>query len=119
MWLVKIVLSLFYSIVFLTISTCFCQWMIPDGISKWGVAYRDAMSFRASTYFISYVSEATAVAAGIGATTEGRWTLQVSIPLHVEMPRSLTEVVKAWNIPMHNWLKKCKGKELSAVTVGV
>ena len=68
------------------------------------------MSFRASHYFVSYVSEATVVAAGIGATRSegGRWTLQVSIPLHVEMPRSLTEVVKAWNIPMHNWLKKCK-----------
>ena len=35
---------------------------------KWISAYRDAMSFRASHYFVSFMSEASAVAAGFGYT---------------------------------------------------
>ena len=33
---------------------------------KWISAYRDAMSFRASHYFVSFMSEASSVAAGFG-----------------------------------------------------
>ena len=32
----------------------------------------------------------------------------VSVPLAVEIPRSLVEVVTNWNLPMHYWLKTCK-----------
>ena len=35
---------------------------------KWISAYRDAMSFRASHYFVSFMSEASAVASGFGYT---------------------------------------------------
>ncbi len=70
------------------------------------------MSFRASHYFVSYVSEATATAAGLGANSrhkEGDWSkLQVAQPVDVEMPRSLRDVAKSWNKPMHLWLKDCK-----------
>lgn len=104
----KIALSLAYGLMFLTISTCWIPWMITDGVWKWWLAYRDAMSFRASHYFVSYVSEATATAAGMGSTPERHWKLQVTTPHDIEVPRSLTEVVKAWNIPMHNWLKTCE-----------
>ena len=71
-------------------------------MSMWTDAILDALSFRTGHYHISYLSEATAVAGGFGID------MQVSLPQHVEIPRSLTEVVKAWNISMHNWLKKCK-----------
>ena len=88
------------------------KWKIPNGISKWIVAYRDALSFRTNHYYVSYLSEATAVAAGFGIGSKDLWTLQVSAPRHIEFPRSLPEVVKAWNIPMHNWIKKCKFNNL-------
>ena len=78
------------------------------------------MSHRASHYFVCYAAQATAVAAGMGGTRtteasnskngkdEHSWSLTVTQPLHMEIPRSLQEVAKAWNIPMHQWLKKCK-----------
>ncbi len=113
-WFSKIFFSLLYSLLFLSISTCWNRWMIPDGVWSWWIAYRDAMSFRASHYFVSYVSEATATAAGIGGARKdadgGRWPLQVVRPHEIEIPRSLTEVVKAWNIPMHQWLKNCESR---------
>ena len=30
--------------------------------------------------------------------------LSVARPLNIELPRSLTEVVANWNLPMHFWL---------------
>ena len=81
---------------------------------KWISAYRDAMSFRASHYFISFMSEASAVAAGFGYTppdvtsARSRWDVPVTEPHNIEVPRSLVDVVVSWNIPMHKWLKKCK-----------
>lgn len=35
---------------------------------RWLHAYRDAMSFRFSHYFISYMSEVTGILSGLGAT---------------------------------------------------
>ena len=64
------------------------------------------MSFRTSHYFVSFVSEVTAAAAGIGFSQDGE-RIQVTQPHEIELPRSLVEVVKAWNIPMHIWLKTC------------
>ena len=70
------------------------------------------MSFRASHYFVSYVGEATAVAAGFGSTKEGisvHWNgMQITQPHNIEVPRSLLDVVVSWNIPMHRWLKTCE-----------
>ena len=87
------------------------------------------MSFRASHYFVSYVGEASAVAAGFGASSkEGapitksssptggvigggvvHWNgVQITQPHDIEVPRSLLDVVVSWNIPMHKWLKTCK-----------
>jgi hypothetical protein len=34
------------------------------------MAYRDALSFRTSHYFVSFISEATAIAAGLGAIAQ-------------------------------------------------
>lgn len=28
--------------------------------------------------------------------------------LHIELPRSLVEVVTSWSLPMHFWLKTCE-----------
>ena len=72
------------------------------------------MSFRASHYFISFISEASAVASGFGcqraSTPQGvtKWEVPVTEPHNIEVPRSLVDVVVSWNIPMHKWLKQCK-----------
>ncbi|XP_046438427.1 protein-serine O-palmitoleoyltransferase porcupine-like [Daphnia pulex] len=102
---INILRAFILSLIFLTISACFTLWLIPSGSSKWLLAYRDAMSFRSSHYFVSYLSELTALAAGIDTSTTERWTVTVTRPWHIELPRSLVEVVIHWNVPMHTWLK--------------
>ena len=76
--------------------------------TRWLLAYRDALSFRSSHYFVSYLSEATALAAGIDLSHSKSWAVTVTRPWNIELPRSLVEVVINWNIPMHTWLKTCK-----------
>ena len=71
------------------------------------MAYRDASSFRSSHYFVSYLSQATALAAGIDTSPTRNWAVAVTRPWNIELPRSLVEVVINWNIPMHAWLKNC------------
>lgn len=67
------------------------------------MAYREALSFRASHYFISYASGGLALLGGFSSSTA-----TVTKPWTVELPRSLVQVVVNWNIPMHNWLKTCR-----------
>jgi len=107
-WIIKIVFTVSFAFMFLTISTCWNPWLIPDHSWRWWLAYRDAMSFRASHYFVSFMSEASAVAAGFGCHQvggQGLWYLTVTQPHNIEVPRSLVEVVVSWNLPMHRWLK--------------
>jgi len=108
-WIVKILFTVMFAFMFLTISTCWNPWLIPDSGWKWWLAYRDAMSFRASHYFVSFMSEASAIAAGFGAHVVGGqllWHYTVTQPHNIEVPRSLVEVVVSWNLPMHKWLKQ-------------
>ena len=77
------------------------------------MAYRDALSFRTSHYFVSFLSEATALASGIDSSSTGEWHVTVTRPLNVELPRSLVEVVVNWNMPMHSFLRTCKVVGLS------
>jgi len=108
-WLIKILFTVIFAFMFLTISTCWNPWLIPNTGWKWWLAYRDAMSFRASHYFVSFMSEASVIAAGFGAHTMGThilWHYTVTQPHNVEVPRSLVEVVVSWNLPMHRWLKQ-------------
>ncbi|XP_037093203.1 protein-serine O-palmitoleoyltransferase porcupine-like [Pollicipes pollicipes] len=108
-WVVTSVGSLVLGLVFMTVSTCWLNWLLPDRlvlISMWIVAYREALSFRSSHYFVSFVSQAAANVSGI---TSAVWSpsgeLLVSRPTAIEAPRSLVEVVVNWNLPMHYWLK--------------
>ncbi|XP_072026412.1 protein-serine O-palmitoleoyltransferase porcupine-like [Amphiura filiformis] len=108
-----VVVKLLQALACLVISTCIAPIMFTSESwhYKWLHAYRDAMSFRFSHYFISYLSETTGILAGLGATgnvEEGdkvKWSFAVAKPLNVELPRSLVEVVTNWNLPMHSWLK--------------
>lgn len=75
------------------------------------MAYQAAMSFRFSHYFVSFLSECTSLLSGIGTEVnqEGKqitiWRSDIARPQHIELPRSLVEVVVHWNIPMHLFLK--------------
>ena len=105
---------------------------VPAVVVSWFAAYRDAFSFRHSHYYVSFTSRATLIAMGAGMTDKeihgmeddskssknakatrpsnlspkkSSTLLEIANPLHVEIPRSLVEVVVHWNVPMHRWLK--------------
>lgn len=89
-------------------------------------AYRDAQSFRFSHYFICSLSELTLVLSGISLDTTASKPLRIEVSseravrkftgvvllfllvssfLFIQIPRSLVNVVRYWNLPMHHWLK--------------
>ena len=82
-WLVKVLFTVTFAFMFLTISTCWNPWLIPDSGWRWWLAYRDAMSFRASHYFVSFMSEAAMVAAGFGCSTVGGQVSLLLTPPHL------------------------------------
>lgn len=86
---------------------------------RWLPAYRDALSFRTSHYFITFLSQAVMTAAGFTdyrfIPKQNKDTLSYKFlgplfvnPYNIEIPRSLVTVVTNWNFPMHYWLKTCK-----------
>ncbi|XP_032678730.1 protein-serine O-palmitoleoyltransferase porcupine [Odontomachus brunneus] len=91
---------IFLAFIFLSISNCWTQWIFVNNSWKWLIAYRDALSFRSSHYFVSYIASALLILAGFPLPLST--TVQ---PLYIEFPRSLVQVVIYWNIPMHYWLK--------------
>ncbi|XP_076177852.1 protein-serine O-palmitoleoyltransferase por isoform X2 [Ptiloglossa arizonensis] len=99
-WIMHAVQYAFLSFIFLTISNCWTQWIVMDNSWKWLLAYRDALSFRTSHYFISYIASTVLLLGGFPHLL----TIIVK-PLKVEFPRSLVQVVICWNLPMHFWLK--------------
>lgn len=103
LWVLSVMRSFLLAYMSLTVSTCWATWFIPVGDHEWPAAYRDALSFRFSHYFVSFLSETTAVASGISSS--GSWDLSVASPKDIEVPRSLVSVVTRWNRPMHVWLK--------------
>ncbi|XP_031846798.1 protein-serine O-palmitoleoyltransferase por [Nomia melanderi] len=99
-WILYAAQFMVLSFLFLTMSNCWTQWIIMDNSWKWLLAYRDALSFRTSHYFISYIASTALLIGGFPCAL----TTLVK-PLKVEFPRSLVQVVICWNIPMHFWLK--------------
>ncbi|KAF0299135.1 Protein-serine O-palmitoleoyltransferase porcupine [Amphibalanus amphitrite] len=62
-WMVTSVGSLVAGLLFMSISTCWLNYLLPDRtvlITVWIVAYREALAFRCSHYFVSFVSQAAA-----------------------------------------------------------
>lgn len=81
------------------------------GTSHWLLMYMGALSVRSSHYFVSFLSQALLAAAGqqLDSTQHGNSKLLgdlVSRPWHIEWPHSLSALVRCWNIPMHEWLKR-------------
>lgn len=99
-WILKSVGYFILSLVFLNISNCGSSWIISDNSGKWLLAYRDALSFRMSHYFISSLSSSFLLLGGFSENL-----ISITKPMEIEFPRSLVQVVISWNIPMHTWLK--------------
>ena len=117
--LLSMIKSLAISLIFLLLSSCFIHVFIEDyvngflGIAIYSLipstaanilhkllwAHCIALQFRCSHYFICYLTEASFKLWQMDNST-------ICSAGQVEVPRSLVEVVIAWNIPMHNWLKK-------------
>jgi len=110
-WFVGVLRSCVFCYCCLIISACITPWIFQEDDFKWFVAYQSALSFRFSHYFVSFLSECTSLLSGIGTEVdhEGKqvtnWRSDVARPQHIELPRSLVEVVVHWNIPMHVFLK--------------
>ncbi|XP_061715567.1 protein-serine O-palmitoleoyltransferase porcupine [Cydia pomonella] len=104
-WIKLVMINFALSMFFLVLSNCIVPWYVPDNITKWLVAYRDAQAFRMSHYFVSSMSVVTMLSAGFGLTNDCHSELTVTRPFFIELPRSLVQVVVYWNMPMHQWLK--------------
>lgn len=81
---------------YLCASNCLVP-LIP-GLYAWVGAYRDALAFRTSHYFVSSMASAVMLVGGFPMDVA-----RVTRPLEMELPRSLVEVVVSWNVPMHQW----------------
>lgn len=82
------------------------------GISHWLLMYTGALSVRTSNYFVSFLSQAMLAAHGQQLDTgapqgSSGWLGElVARPWQIEWPRSLSALVRCWNVPMHEWLKR-------------
>lgn len=65
-------------------------------------AYKDALEFRMSHYFVSFLStfQMTVGMPELAERVVDFWA--------IEAPASISDVVRKWNCPMHKFLKKCK-----------
>lgn len=106
-WFLRILQTTGLAFIFLSISNCFAEHYIPED-NEWIAAYKKALCFRTSHYFVSYLAEAVMLTAGynekVGSVSKD-WSYVITNPFYVELPRSLTTVVIYWNIPMHRFLK--------------
>ncbi|XP_065081992.1 protein-serine O-palmitoleoyltransferase porcupine [Ochlerotatus camptorhynchus] len=116
-YLAQIIVNIMLSILCLLFSNCADTTVNLEHSWKWIVAYGTAFSFRMSHYFISFLSQATMVSAGL-ATNDQESIRSLNVkhtryfgytvvrPWSIEFPRSLVYVVVAWNVPIHNFLKQ-------------
>uniref|UniRef100_A0A8V5GQQ6 Protein-serine O-palmitoleoyltransferase porcupine n=1 Tax=Melopsittacus undulatus TaxID=13146 RepID=A0A8V5GQQ6_MELUD len=110
-WARKGLRSLGLALLCLLVSTCLAPFLfsclVPlygaRALRQWLRAYESALSFHCSSFFVAFLSEATATISGSGASGH-REDLVVARPLRVELPRSMADVVTNWNLPMSRWL---------------
>uniref|UniRef100_A0A1A9UHR3 Protein-serine O-palmitoleoyltransferase porcupine n=1 Tax=Glossina austeni TaxID=7395 RepID=A0A1A9UHR3_GLOAU len=116
-WLLWTFTNVTLAVVFLNLSNCFIPWLRSDDL-LWLRIYLDALAVRCSHYFISFLSQATVVVGGV-PSQKPDYVLgyKITQPLNIEFPRSLHSLVRCWNIPMHQWLKKYMFRKLQ-ITYG-
>lgn len=86
-------------------SNCLIAYFIVDSPWKWINAYRDAMSYRFSHYFVIFLSQSMMLMGGYQEENNKVLGYTITKPWQIEVPRSLVGVVVVWNISMHRWLK--------------
>lgn len=113
-WIIWITMNVLCSVICLIMSNCIIGWFFTDKSWKWTLAYRNAMAFRFSHYFVSFLSQSMMLMAGFFEpqdqdcqTSAKMLGYRITKPWLIEMPRSIVQVVVAWNISMHIWLKTC------------
>lgn len=106
--IVKIFLNVLFAIVFLNLSNCILPWLKQlMGAGTWWVTYLDAFSVRCSHYFVCYLSQATLLSTTTNSLKLYSFSTQSIVnPWAIEFPRSLSDVIRNWNIPMHLFLKQ-------------
>lgn len=112
--------TIVYSLASLSISNCLASLFIYHFISSNSLieAYTNALTFRLSNYFICYCSQSLCILSNVrfndkqNKKSENTLRAVITRPLHVELPRSLLDVVTNWNLPMHYWLKTYVFKQL-------
>lgn len=120
-WIIGVLRSFVVAFCCVVISVCIAPYIFSEGSFKWLIAYQSALSFRFSHYFVSFISECTCMVCGIGTETsvDGQkttlWRYDVARPFHVEIPRSLVEVVIHWNVAIHVFLKNYVFKKAQAL----
>ncbi|XP_060515808.1 protein-serine O-palmitoleoyltransferase porcupine [Cylas formicarius] len=109
-WIVGVAKALCLSLLCLSISNCWLHYFISDESGGFIVGYKQALTFRTSHYFISYLSEALMLAAGWKTfdkwSDNKHWEFRVTNPSAIEFPQALAIVVVNWNIPVHRFLKE-------------
>lgn len=105
-WIWSVIKYASMSLIFACCSNCIASFMLDDHNNVFVVAFRQALCFRMSHYFISYAASAAMVAAGFSDDAKKPWTYAIANPLEIEAPRSLASVVTNWNIPTHTFLKR-------------
>lgn len=106
--LLRIIAFITLSVVFLNLSNCIIPWLkhLWNG-GIWSRTYLDALSVRCSHYFICYLSHATLLISRCPqGTSTSTNSFHIVKPFKIEFPRSLSEVIRNWNIPMHLWLRR-------------
>ncbi|XP_017074242.1 protein-serine O-palmitoleoyltransferase porcupine [Drosophila eugracilis] len=114
-WLVslrRLVPNALLCVLAVTVSNCVAAALSDffSDSSHFLVMYWDALSVRTSHYFVGFMAQALLVASdqrldGAGIESDLLGPL-VSRPWLIEWPRSISALVRSWNIPMHEWLKR-------------
>ncbi|XP_030379133.1 protein-serine O-palmitoleoyltransferase porcupine [Scaptodrosophila lebanonensis] len=118
--LFRALLHVIFCVLALAMSNCICptlnefdsHYMLatPNLWQVW-MTWVGALGVRSSHYFVSYLSQAMLITAGQSlemdrVTVPGRDRQQVCDAWTIEWPYSLSVLVRKWNIPMHEWLKR-------------
>ncbi|XP_053948246.1 protein-serine O-palmitoleoyltransferase porcupine [Anastrepha ludens] len=109
-WIIWCSLCSVLSLCFVNLSNCIVPLIFANNTPIWMRIFRDAFAVRCSHYFVSFLSQASIAAGGISLNMDikpNAWLgHMVTEPLQIEFPRSLSTVVRKWNIPMHTFLKE-------------
>ncbi|XP_017034960.1 protein-serine O-palmitoleoyltransferase porcupine [Drosophila kikkawai] len=93
-----------------TVSNCLAP-LLSDLAGGWHflAMYTDALSVRSSHYFVGFIAQALLVVTDQRLDDARESELLgplVAQPWRIEWPRSISALVRSWNIPMHEWLKR-------------